>query len=72
MFQGYSVSFDRILTMIHIMAKMPSDEIVASDTTVTFIPLAAVLIPQPMMWLKEHFCNFSVLQRVHLSNLIRT
>jgi hypothetical protein len=30
----------------------------------------ALMTPLPAVWHEEHFWNFSVLQRVHLSNLI--
>jgi hypothetical protein len=41
------------------------------DTVVAFgIPLVALLISSPMMWLEENLWNLKVLQRVHLSNLV--
>jgi hypothetical protein len=47
---------------------MPLD---TTDANVAFgIPLVSMLMSMPMMWCEEHLWNFSVLQRVHLSNLV--
>jgi uncharacterized protein YqhQ len=51
---------------------MTFNTIVAFNIIVSFvIPLVALLMPLPMMWHKEHHWNFRVLQRVHLSTLVR-
>jgi hypothetical protein len=48
---------------------MTLDTTVAFDTTVAcVILLVALLMSLSMMWQKEHLWNFSVLQRVQLSN----
>jgi hypothetical protein len=52
---------------------MTLESIVAFDTIVEFVmPLVALLMSLPMMWFEEHLWNASVLQRVHLSNLLYT
>jgi hypothetical protein len=41
------------------------------ETIVAFvIRSVAPLMSLPMIWYEEHLWNFSVLQRVHLSNLV--
>jgi hypothetical protein len=53
-----------------IVTTMPLDTIAAFDAVVAFvIPLLALLTSSPVIWRQEHLWNFSVLQRVHLSNL---
>jgi hypothetical protein len=55
----------------HIVATMTLYTSVASDIIVSFvIPLVALLTSSPVMWREEHLWNFSVLERVHLSNLV--
>jgi hypothetical protein len=55
----------------HIVSTITVDIIVVSDTTTAFfIPLVALLTSSPVMWDGEHFWNFTVLQRIHLSNFI--
>jgi hypothetical protein len=50
---------------------MTLDTIVAFDIIFAFvISLVSLLTALPLMWRKEHLWNFSVLRRVHLSNLI--
>jgi hypothetical protein len=53
---------------------MISDHITSEttlDTIIAFVnPLVALLTSSLVMWREEHFWNFSVLQRVHLSNLV--
>jgi hypothetical protein len=44
--------------------------IVASVTTAAFVIPSVVLLTSPVMWYKEHHWNFSVLQRIHLSNFV--
>jgi hypothetical protein len=49
---------------------MTLDTIVAYETTVSSdIPLVVLLTSSPVMWRKQ-FWNFSVLRRVHASNLL--
>jgi hypothetical protein len=56
---------------LDLVAAMPLDTIVVFDNIVGFIiPLVALLTSSPAMWRKEHLWNFSVLFRVHLSNLV--
>jgi hypothetical protein len=52
------------MTSVHFTV-MTLDTIAAFDTL-----LVALLASLPMMWYEEHLWNFSVLQRVHLSNLV--
>jgi hypothetical protein len=53
------------------VATIPLDRIVDFDTIVAFaIPRVALLALSPVMWREEHLWNSSVLQRVHLSNLV--
>jgi hypothetical protein len=58
----------------HIVTTVTSFNIVATvtfDTIVDFvIPLVVLLTSSPVMWRKERLWKFSVLQRVHLSNLV--
>jgi hypothetical protein len=50
---------------------MNFDAIVAIDTIVAFvILLVALLTSSPAMWCLEHLWNFSVLKRIHLSNIV--
>jgi hypothetical protein len=59
------------MTLNRVIAKMPFDVIVAFDTIVAVLtPLVVLLTSSPVMWLKEHICDFSVFQKVHLTNLL--
>jgi hypothetical protein len=54
-----------------IIVTMPSDTVLAFYTVIAFvIPLIALLTSTPAMWHEEHRWNFSVLPRVHLSDLV--
>jgi hypothetical protein len=68
------MTLDRIVTTIilgHVVETMTLDTNVAFDTIDAFlIPLVVLLTSSPMMWRKEQLWNFSVLQRVHFSNLV--
>jgi hypothetical protein len=55
----------------HIVATMTLDTIYACDTIVAFvIPFVALLTSSPLLFREEDLWNFSVLQRVHFSNLV--
>jgi hypothetical protein len=59
------------MNLDRIVATITLDTIVTFDTIVAFIiPFVALLTPSPVMWRKEKVWNFSVLQTVHLSNLV--
>jgi hypothetical protein len=59
------------VTFDHIIAKLSLGTILASDTIFAFlIHFVDLLILLPVMWHKEYIWNFSILQRVQLSNLI--
>jgi hypothetical protein len=54
------------VTLVHFfLAKMTLDTIVGF-----VIPLVALLTSGPVMWRKERLRNISVVQRVHLYNLV--
>jgi hypothetical protein len=60
-----------VTTWDHIVATVTLDTIVAFDIIAALvIPLFVLLSASPLMWCKEHHCDFSVLQRVHLSSLV--
>jgi hypothetical protein len=68
------MTLDRIVTMTfhHIVATVVLDNIDTFDTIIAFdIPLAVLLTSSPAMWRTEHLCSFSVLQRVHISILVK-
>jgi hypothetical protein len=55
----------------HIVSTMTLDTIVAFDTSVVFdIPLFVLFMSSLMVLCKEHLWNFSVCQRIQLSNLV--
>jgi hypothetical protein len=59
------------MTSRHIVATMFLDNTVAFDTIVAFvIPLIVLLTSLTVKWCEEHLWKFSVLQKVHLSNLV--
>jgi hypothetical protein len=59
------------MTLDYIIAAMTYGTTVPSHMIVSFvIPLVSLLTSMPMMWSEEHLWNVSVLQRVHLSNLV--
>jgi hypothetical protein len=59
------------MTLNHIISTITSDNIVALDNIVAFvITLVALLTSSPVMCLKNHLWNFSVLHRVHLFSLV--
>jgi hypothetical protein len=61
-----------IIISYHIIETVALDFIVAFDIIVVFvIPLVALLSSSPVMWREEHLWNISVLQRVHLSDLVQ-
>jgi hypothetical protein len=66
------MTLDRIVATMasDLVATMALDTIVASDTIVAFVTLlVSLMTSSPVMWLKEHLWNYSVLQRVQLCNL---
>jgi hypothetical protein len=58
------------MTSDDIVATMALDTIVEFDTIFVFVSFVSLLTASPVLWRKEHLWNFSVLQRVHISNLI--
>jgi hypothetical protein len=59
------------VALVHIVATMTLNHVLAFHTIVKFIVrLVALLTSSALTWLKEHHWNFSVLRRVHLSNLV--
>jgi hypothetical protein len=59
------------MTLDRCVATRALDTIVAFDTVVGYvITSVALLRPSPVIWRTECLWNFSVLQRVHLSNLV--
>jgi hypothetical protein len=60
------------MTLNHIVATLTLDIIVAYTIVAFIIPLIALLTPSPVMRRKDHFWNFRILYRAHLSNLVVT
>jgi hypothetical protein len=67
-------TLDYILATVpldHILATVTLDNIVAFDTIFAFfISLVVLLVSSPVTWCEEHLWNFSLLQRVRLSNSV--
>jgi hypothetical protein len=70
-----TVAFDITVATVpwdYTVATMTLDDIVTFNTSVAFvIPLVALLMSSPVMWHKDPLWNFSVLQRLHFSNLFK-
>jgi hypothetical protein len=67
------MTLDNIVTTVTLdqIVAMVASDIVAFDSVVAFvIPWATLLMSLLVMWHKQLLWNFSILQRVHLSDLV--
>jgi hypothetical protein len=59
------------MTSDHITATTTLEATAAFNTIIAFvIPLVVMLLSMPLVWQEKHLWNFSILQRVYLSNLV--